>query len=67
MNREEIIKNTNKKILLTVGFRFKHPTTYLKEVSKVDAIKAIDWSAHFDVKEFEDHIELDCYSANDMW
>lgn len=67
MSIEETIKKTSKKILLTIGFRYRHPTTYLKAVSKEEALKAYDWCAHADIEEFDDRIELDCYSSNDMW
>ena len=66
MTTKEIIKNTDKKILLTIGFRWRHPTTYLKEVSKEEALNTIDWCARADIEEFEDHVELDCYSTIDM-
>ena len=68
MTTKERIQSTNKDIRLTVGFKFRNPTTYEKLVSKQEAIKTIEWAALSEIdNETEDEIYLHCYSENDMW
>lgn len=64
----EMIKNTDKKIYLTIGLRYRHPSTLDELVSKEYALRNIEWCALAEVTmETPEKIYLTVYSDNDMW
>lgn len=62
----ELLKTTNKVIKYTFGYKYRHPTTYEVPVSSEEALGYFErnWT---DVKEYEDWIDVNSYSDNDMW
>lgn len=64
--KEEIMK-TNKKILYTYGLKYRNPSTYLKEISKDKAIEIINRSSFLNIDEKAEIIDLNEYSANDLF
>ena len=54
-------------IYLTVGYRWKGPTTKDKVVTKEELQKTLDWMACADVSVKEDKIEVNAFSVNDMY
>lgn len=66
--RCEYVKNTNKKIYLTIGLRYRHPGTLDKLVSKERALDEMEHCCHTDIdKETEDGLYISVYSGADMW
>jgi len=61
--------HTKKKILWTVGYRWKNPTTLDVPVTAERAAEIIKcgFYALCELKEKEDCILLQCYTSNDMW
>lgn len=59
-----LLRHTNKPIYLREGFAYRGAR--LKEVTREDALKAIsgEWA---DIKELDDRVTVNTYSANDMW
>lgn len=62
----ELLKNTNKQIKYTYGFKYRGPTTYEVPITNEEAVKFFNnhWS---DVVEYEDWVDLNSFSDNDMW
>lgn len=70
MDREklkEFIKNTNKPIQFTYGFKSKSPTTLNKPISKEAALRMAETLSPLDAYESKEVLDLQTYSANDMW
>lgn len=63
----EFVRSTNKKILYTVGFKYRNPTTCEKPVTVEEALGIIERESLLDAREGNDYIELQAYSANDMF
>lgn len=70
MNREELkkfIKGTDKPIRYTYGFKYRNPTTKDVPKTKEDALKIVEHESLLDAVEYEDVLDLNAYSSNDMW
>ncbi len=69
LNREqayEVVKETNKKLYHRYGFAYRGAEA--KPISKEKALEIIkDRGNWLDIDEYEDYIELNTFSANDMW
>ena len=61
--------HTNKKILWTVGYRWKNPTTLDVPVTTEKAVEIIKCGRYAlcELEEKEDRMLLQCYTSNDMW
>lgn len=64
---EEFIKNTDKPIKFTYGYKWKGPTTYFKDITKEEALHIARNESLLDVTENERFIDMNAYSGNDMW
>lgn len=72
MNAEqatELIRNTRKIILLTIGFRWKNPTVIDRLIPKETALALINSDNYpkFDIKEEQGTIYLNVFTYSDMW
>ena len=70
MDREKLkdfILETDKPILYTHGFKWKGPTTYKIPVTKEKALDIVNNKNLLDADEYEDYLDLNSYSDNDMW
>ena len=70
LNREEAIaaiQKENKPCVYTFGFKYKNPTTRDVFITKEEAIEIIKKESLLDITEYEDRIDLNAYSSNDMW
>lgn len=72
VRKEEIIKRIKENggtVYLTIGFRWKHPTTMDKPMTPEEAIDFVQRSGLFleidDRKDGKFHLQA--YTANDMW
>lgn len=57
---------TGKEIRYTLGFKYRHPTTYERPVD-ADEARRLAHIYYFDVKECDNWIDFNCYTSNDMW
>ena len=70
LNKEELkkfIKETDKPIVYTYGFAFRHPSTLRKPVTKDQAYEIVDKEGWLDATETDEYLHLNAYSENDMW
>lgn len=70
MNKEklkEFIRETNKPIRYTYGFKWKNPTTLNVRKTKEQAIKIVDSASMLDATELVDVLDLNAFGGNDMW
>lgn len=70
LNRNELtefIRTTEKPILYTIGFAYRHPTTYRKPISKYDALKIAKDECYLDADEEQGCLHLNAYTENDMF
>ena len=68
--REEALKllqDTDKKILYTFGLKFRQPTVYEIPIKKSEALKLFLKNSINDVVEYEDYVEFNQYSSNDLY
>lgn len=69
----DIIREKNETVYLTIGFRWKHPTTMDHPMTPQQAIEWLETGAkHYAMVEAEEResdgaILLNAYTANDMW
>ena len=63
----EVIKETKKPCLYTYGLRYRNPTTKDVYITKEEAIEIVRKESLLDITEYEDRIDLNAYSSNDMW
>ena len=68
----EYLKDCKETIYLTVGFRWKSPTTMDVPMTADEAIKYLEENrGHYALVELEIHKDnkhnLNCYTSNDMW
>ena len=61
------IKQSNKPCTYTFGLRYRNPTTKDVPILKEEAINIIKTESLLDITEYEDRIDLNAYSSNDMW
>lgn len=62
---EYVLKTTKKPFKYTYGFKYRNPTTYMVPITRESALEKLkDWC---DVTEFNDYIDINTYSSNDMW
>lgn len=61
------IQNTEKTIVYTLGFKYRRPTTFEVPISKEKAIEIVTNRHLVDVTVFNDIIDINEYSSNDMW
>lgn len=69
-SREDVvdfITRTDKKILYTVGYKWKNPTTRDVPVTKEYAIELFDKNKLITIKEKESVVDINVYTASDMW
>lgn len=64
---KDALRKTDKNIVYTHGLGYRSPTIHRVPVSLEKACEIIDDESLVDVKEFEDYIEVNTYSGNDMW
>lgn len=70
LNREkaiDFIANSAKPCVYTYGLKYRKPTTYEVNITKEQAINCIRNESLIDIKEYEDKIDINAYSSNDMW
>ena len=70
LNRDVLkafIETTEKPIVYTVGYAFRHPTTYREPVSKKEALKIVDRESLLDANEEETCLHLNSFTSSDMW
>lgn len=62
----EFINSTNKPLKYTRGLKFRNPTTLRVPISKERALEIIatEWT---DITEYDDYVDINTFSANDMW
>lgn len=63
----KLLQDTDKKILYTYGLKFRHPTTYEVPISNSEALKKFMNNGLNDVVEYEDYIDFNQYSSNDLY
>lgn len=63
----EFIRSTDKPIVYTIGYEYKHPTTHRKPISKNDALKIANEEFYLDVDEEPECLHLNAYTDNDMF
>ena len=61
-----IDKNPNLPIYLTVGYKFRNPSTLDKKVTAQELQKTLNWMACADVDVLSDRINIQCFSFLDM-
>ena len=62
------IKEHNNTVYLTIGFRWKCPTTMDKPMTVKQAIEFVNNSNYFmELNKRDGKLYLQCYTANDMW
>lgn len=64
---EKFIKETNKPIVYTYGFRHRRPTTLDVSVTKEKALEIIKKESYLNATELEDALDLNAFSASDMY
>ena len=62
----KLVEETEKQILWTHGLSFRNPTINKRPIDKQKAMKLLD-DSFMDFDEYENHIHINTYSANDMW
>ena len=70
LNRNELtdfIRTTEKPILYTYGFAYRHPTTYKKPITKDEATEIVKKEFYLDADEHDDYLHLNAFSSNDMF
>lgn len=72
LSKDEVIKRIKENggtVYLTIGFRWKNPTTMDKPLTAEEAIKFVQSSGLFmEINDRKDgKFHLDTYTANDMW
>ena len=63
----EVIKESEKPCVYTLGFSWKNPTTYREPVTEEKAIDIIKNADLLDITEEEKVFHLNAFSGNDMW
>lgn len=69
-SRDEIIrllKSTKKPIVYTYGYKYKSPTTFEVPISPEKAIEICSTNGLVTIKEKDTVIDVNAFSANDMW
>ena len=70
LNRKEaiqIISNSEKPCVYTLGLKYRNPTTRDVLISQEKAIEIINKESLLDITEYEDRFDLNAYTDNDMW
>ena len=70
LNRETlraVIDTTDKEIVFTYGYEYRHPTTHRKPITKEEAKEIVNKESLLDATEEETCIHLNAFSSNDMW
>ena len=62
-----VVETTDKPIVYTFGYEYKHPTTHRKPITKEEAVKIVLNESLLDAKEEDECIHLNAFSTNDMW
>ena len=62
-----VIESTEKPIVYTYGFAFRHPTTHRKPITKEEAVKIVNEEYLLDAEEEENCLHINAFSSNDMW
>lgn len=63
----KLLQNTNKKILYTFGLKFRQPTVYEIPIKNSEALKLFLKNSLNDVVEYEDYVDFNQYSSNDLY
>lgn len=61
------VMETDKQLVYTLGYEYRHPTTHRVPIDKVKAVQLIQGIGYLDIKEEETCIHLNEFSDNDMW
>lgn len=70
LNREVLIKfieNYKKPIKFTYGLGYRNPTTHNKLIAKEEALEIAEKESFLDAREDEECLQLNAYSANDLF
>lgn len=70
LNKEKAIKfiqETKKPCVFTAGFKYKNPTIYEVYITKEEAIEKIKTESFLEIKEYENKVDLNAFSSNDMF
>lgn len=72
MNREQakqIIteRGENASIFYTLGLKYRHPVINMVPVSQIEAIKIINEGGLLNFTVYEDYIDINEFSSNDLW
>lgn len=61
------IEETNDTVFLTIGFRYRNPTTLDRPLTTEQAVQFVKDSKYFmELEERDGRLCLQCYTANDM-
>lgn len=63
----KLLQDTNKKILYTFGLKYRQPTTYEVQINNSKALELFLKNSLSDVVEYEDYIDFNQYSSNDLY
>ena len=63
----EIINGSSKPCKYTYGFKYRRPTTHLVSVTKERAAEIINRESLVDIVEYDDYIDINAFSSNDMF
>ena len=61
------MRHTTKQIKYTYGLKFRGPTTFEKPISHEEAMRIWSKNGMFDVREYDDWVDFQEVSGNDMW
>lgn len=64
---KDFLSATTKPIKYTYGLKYRNPTTYMVHKSLAEALEIVDNEGLLTVNEYEDYIDMNAYSSNDMW
>lgn len=70
MSKEELInfiENTDKNIEHTHGFAYRDPVTHNEPINKEETVELINQMSYIEIKEEENRVHINTYSANDMF
>ena len=61
------VQETEKPILFTYGYEYRHPTIHRKPISVDEAMRIIEKEFYLDAEETRECIHLNAFSDNDMF
>ena len=69
LDREDLkrkVQETEKPILFTYGFEYRHPTIHREPIDVSKAIRIIENEFYLDAEVTDEYIHLNAFSSNDM-